>query len=68
MRRIVATCTMGNIAYERGDMLLANIEFIHAFASEDTIRSELEEGGLSVMRIETSNSSPRGGAVCTKNS
>jgi SAM-dependent methyltransferase len=66
LRRIVAACTMGNVAYEMGDILLANIEFVHAFASEDTIRSELEEGGLSVMRIETSNSSPRGGAVCTK--
>jgi SAM-dependent methyltransferase len=66
VRRVIAACTLGNLAYEEGDMLWGNIEFLHTFASEDAIRSELEEGGLSVMLIQTSQTSTRGGAVCRK--
>ena len=64
VRRIVAACTLGNLAYETGDMLWGNIEFVHEFSSEDAIRSELEEGGLSVVRIQTDQKNLRGGAVC----
>lgn len=66
MRRLIAIGTLGNTAYEEGDMLWGNIEFIHAFTSEDGIRSELEEGGLSVMSIQADSGSIRGGAVCRK--
>ena len=66
LRRLIAACTLGNFAYEEGDILWLNVEFIHAFASEDAVRSELEEGGLSVARIQTSPSSVRGSAVCIK--
>ena len=66
MRRLIAGGTLGNLAYEEGDMLWGNIEFIHAFISEESIRSELEEGGLSVVRIQADSSSIRGGVVCRK--
>jgi SAM-dependent methyltransferase len=65
LRRLLAVCTLGNLTYEAGDSLWLNVEFIHEFWSEDTIRSELEEGGLSVVRIQT-DQSPRGRAVCRK--
>ncbi|NIV37995.1 MAG: methyltransferase domain-containing protein, partial [Anaerolineae bacterium] len=67
LRRVVAACTLGNLAHEAGDMLWGKIEFIHAFASEETIVSELEGGGLSVVSLQTDQASIRGGAVCRKN-
>ena len=66
VRRVVAACTLGNLAYEAGDTLWQNIEFVHQFTSEDAIRSELEEGGLCVLRIHTAPASARGSAVCRK--
>jgi hypothetical protein len=66
VRRVIATCTLGNLAYEEGDVLWGNIEFLHAFASEDAIQSELQEGGLSVVGIQTDRKPVRCGAVCRK--
>jgi SAM-dependent methyltransferase len=67
VRRLITVCTLGNFAYEEGDILWLNVEFIHAFATQDAIRSEIDEGGLSVLRIKTSPSSACGSAVCIKN-
>lgn len=67
VRRLIAAFTLGNTEYEEGDILWGNIEFIHVFTSEDDVRSELEEGGLSVTRIQTDPNSIRGGAICRKN-
>jgi SAM-dependent methyltransferase len=63
-RRLVAACTLGNTAYEEGDLLWHDIEFIHAFTSEDVVRAEFEEGGLSVVRIVTDQGTLRGNAIC----
>jgi hypothetical protein len=65
LRRLVAACTLGNLTYEAGDMLWLNVEFLHQFSSEDAIRAELEEGGLSVEQIKTGQTF-RGSAVCRK--
>ena len=65
VRRVIAACTLGNLAYEPGDKLWLNVEFVHEFASEDALRSELAEGGLAVVRIKT-DQTPRGRAVCRK--
>jgi SAM-dependent methyltransferase len=66
VRRLIAACTLGNTAYDEGDILWGNIEFLHIFNSEAEIRSELEDGGLSVLRIQTNPNSIRGGVVCRK--
>ena len=66
LRRLIAAGTLGNLAYEEGDMLWGNVEFLHAFASVEAVRAELEEGGLPVVRIQTDPGSIRGGAVCRK--
>ena len=67
VRRLIAVGSLGNLAYEEGDILWLKVEFIHAFAAEDAIRSELEEGGLRVLHIQTSPNSNRASAVCRKN-
>jgi SAM-dependent methyltransferase len=64
VRRAVAACTL-NRAYEAGDTLWLNVEFVHEFTSEDAIRSELEDGGLSAVWIKT-DQTQRGRAVCRK--
>lgn len=66
IRRAIAICSFGNQAYEAGDTLWANVEFVHEFASEEAIRSELEEGGLSVVNLRTDPAVSRGHAVCQK--
>jgi SAM-dependent methyltransferase len=66
LRRLFALATLGNLSYEAGDMLWLNVEFVHEFSSEEAVRSELEEGGLSVLRIETDPTSVRGRAICRK--
>jgi SAM-dependent methyltransferase len=66
LRRSIAKCTLGNLAFEEGDMLWQKIEFVHVFSSQDAIRSELEEGNLSVVRIQTFTTDIRGSAVCRK--
>jgi hypothetical protein len=65
VRRLFAALTLGNLAYEPGDMLWHDVEYVHEFSSEDVLRSELEEGGLSVLRIRTGPTA-RGYAICGK--
>ncbi len=66
LRRLAALFTLGNLAYEDGDMLWGSVEFVHAFSSEDELRSELEDGGLAVVRIQTSQTTVKGNAVCRR--
>lgn len=65
IRRLIAAFTLGNLAYEPGDMLWLNVEFVHAFTSEEAVRSEIKEGGLSVLHILT-DPTRLGNAVCKK--
>ncbi len=65
-RRVIAACTLGNLSYEPGDVLWGNIEFVHGFPSEDAVRSELEEGGFSVVCTQGDESTKWGGMVCKK--
>ena len=66
LRRLIAACTLGNLAYQHGDILWLNVEFLHVFGSDDEIRSELEEGGLEVLRFQTMVNPTRAGVVCRK--
>lgn len=67
LKRAFAASILGNRSYEEGDKLWLNVEFVHEFSSEETIRSEIEEGGLPVLRIRTYPSLLRGSVVCRKN-
>jgi ubiquinone/menaquinone biosynthesis C-methylase UbiE len=66
MRKIVSFLTLGNFEYEKGDMLWHNLEFIHAFSSEEELRSEFEEGHFHVKHVQLLEENMRGGAVLTK--
>lgn len=66
LRRLVAAVMLGNTAYEEGDMLWGNVEFLHAFQSADEIKAELDAGGLSVVRIQTELNPVRCGVVAQK--
>ncbi len=66
VRRALGACSLGNVGYEAGDMLWGHAEFVHAFASEDAVRDELEAGGLSVLCIRTDPRSIRAGAAAKK--
>jgi len=61
-RRFFAFITLGNLRYEKGDMIF-NDSFAHAFSSEDEIRSELEEGGFEIAYMQIPKGSASGGAV-----
>ena len=64
-RKAVAYLTLGNLWYEPGDELSGGIEFVHAFSSEEELRSEFEAGGFEVLHVHI----PRGlsgGAVLEK--
>ena len=66
LRRLIAKLVGGNKHYEPGDVLWLNVEFVHVFASDDALQSEIEAGGLKVLRIQKDINPNRGGAVCVK--
>jgi SAM-dependent methyltransferase len=66
-RRIVAYLTLGNLSYEKGDMLWGSVEFIHGFLTEEELRSEFEAGGVDMVHLHIPEGRiPRGGAVLVK--
>ena len=66
LRRLVGILTLGNTRYEPGDTLWFNIEFVHAFSSEQEVRSELEEGGLVVDCFPSGMHPIQRGVICRK--
>lgn len=66
IRKAFAFLTLGNLSYEKGDMLWYNTEFIHVFSTEDEIRREFEDGGFDLVYIYIAEKSIRGGAVLRK--
>jgi len=63
LRKIVQYVTLGNLHYEKGDILLANIEFVHAFSSEDELRTEFSRAGFDVLYLSFPGERGRGEAV-----
>jgi ubiquinone/menaquinone biosynthesis C-methylase UbiE len=63
MRKGIAFLTFGNLRYEKGDMLWHNIEFIHAFSSQEDLRSEFKEAHFNIEHFEIPEESMKGGAV-----
>jgi SAM-dependent methyltransferase len=66
VRKLFALLTLGDLWYEKGDMLWAEVEFIHAFTSENELRAEFEEGGFDVVHLDIPQTGIRGGAVLVK--
>lgn len=67
LRLIIAWITLGNRSYEHGDMLLNNVEFIHAFSSENDLRTEFAAGGFDVVWLNIpTDSLGRGEALLQK--
>ena len=62
-RKVFGFFTLGNLWYEKGDMLWGDVEFIHAFSSEDELRSEFKNGGFEVVHLHIPERGIRGGAV-----
>ena len=66
IKNVVSFLTLGNLQYEKGDMLWHNLEFIHAFSNEGDLRSELEEAHLRIEHLQIPEEHMRGGAVLMK--
>jgi hypothetical protein len=66
LRQFIAVLTWGNTEYQEGDKLLFNREFLHPVSSEQEIRSEMEEGGFSVLYFQTDVNPVRCGVICRK--
>lgn len=65
-RKIFAYLTLGNLWYERGDLLWGNREYVHAFTSKRLLRSELEDGGFEIMKIYIPEKRSKGAAILRK--
>ncbi len=66
VKKLIAWLTLGNIRYEKGDLLWHNVEFIHAFSSLEDIRSEFLEGEFDIIQIRLPEQGVRGGAILRK--
>jgi len=62
-RKVFAYLTLGNLWYEKGDMLWANQEFIHAFSKEDELMAEFDAAGFEKVYMHFEKDILRGGAV-----
>jgi SAM-dependent methyltransferase len=62
-RKIFSVLTLGNLWYEPGDLLWLNAEFVHAFSSEEELRSEFAAGGFKMLHLQTTESDVEGGAL-----
>jgi len=66
LRKAAAVLTLGNLGYERGDMLWGYIEFVHAFTSEEELRQEFSQGGFDILKLHMLDKTLRGGALLRK--
>ncbi len=66
LRKTFACLTLGNFGCETGDTLWQNMEFIHVFPSLEALKSEFEEAGFNVCRIQAHPAVRRGGALLRK--
>ncbi|NLG28710.1 MAG: class I SAM-dependent methyltransferase [Chloroflexi bacterium] len=62
LRKAIALLTLGHVAFEAGDQLMHNIEFIHSFTDEEALREEFAAGGYAVLHLDLPKAG-YGGAV-----
>ena len=65
-KKVFAFLTLGNFGYEKGDMLWGNTEFLHAFTSEDSLRTEFDQRGYKLITIHLNKDTRRAGAILQK--
>ena len=63
LKKIFSFLTLGNITYEKGDILWGNAEFIHLFLSRDELVSEFKAAGFEVVKVYLHENSLRGAAI-----
>lgn len=66
LRKVVAWLTLGNTAYENGDILFGTIEFRHAFSSKGKLQSEFTAGGFNILQLSIVDQGMRGWAMLRK--
>lgn len=67
VKKLIARLTMGNTAYEKGDLFWNNVEFLHAFSLLEDLQSEIEEGSFETIHTQLPTSGTSGGVVLRKN-
>ena len=65
-KKLLARFSLGNLHYEKGDMLRFNSEFIHAFTSLADLQAEIVQGGFEVIDIQANDENEFAGAVARK--
>ncbi|MFO7685073.1 MAG: methyltransferase domain-containing protein [Desulfobacterales bacterium] len=65
-KKMIAWLTLGNLHYEKGDMLRFNLEFIHAFTALEELKSEIAGSGFEQIDIQTMAENDFGGAIARK--
>jgi ubiquinone/menaquinone biosynthesis C-methylase UbiE len=51
IRKAFAYVTLGNLSYEKGDILSLSSEFLHQFSSQEEVRQEAAEAGFEIVQI-----------------
>jgi SAM-dependent methyltransferase len=62
-RGVAKLLTLGNFGHQKGDVLLANIEFVHAFSSRGELEREFVVAGFETLSLNLPAGRGRGGAV-----
>jgi 2-polyprenyl-3-methyl-5-hydroxy-6-metoxy-1,4-benzoquinol methylase len=66
LKKIVAWLSLGNLHYEKGDMLIFNHEFIHAFTAIEDLEWEIAQSDFELIDIQANDDHPFAGAIARK--
>jgi len=66
IKKLIACLTLGNLNYERGDILRFNLEFIHTFSSIDELKAEIIQSGSELVDIQIIDGKEFAGAIVKK--
>jgi len=66
LKKMVAWLSLGNLQYEKGDMLRFNLEFIHAFTAIEELKMEIIKGGFELIDIQAIDGNAFAGAIARK--
>ena len=66
LKKMIAYVTLGNIRYEKGDILRFNHEFFHAFTTIEELQAEIIEAGFEIIDIQLNDEYEFAGAITKK--